>query len=175
MKTRSCTLQIDSNRREIKYYQRKTIRDHHFSIFQKSKIFHVRPRKHPPNTRKSSERPPRQGRLLIIYDEFDMVRSTLLQLGLRGALRAKSGGPPATLFFDLWTKVFPIKKGSRNKSFIVHLVSNHEESDGDRDFSGGSRHPLSTDHFWGHFCIIFNEIFEKSILHPSDRFKSQRN
>ena len=70
---------------------------------------------------------------------------------------------------------FPIRKGTRNKSFKIPTVLNHQESDGDRDFSVGPRHLVCRDHFWGHFCIIFNENFENSILHSSDRFKTQRN
>ena len=48
-----------------------------------------------------------------------IVRSTLLQLPPRGALRAKSGGPPAVLFFHLWPDFCGIKTGlQKQKSNI---------------------------------------------------------
>ena len=48
---------------------------------------------------------------------------------LGGALRALLGGPPASLFFRLQPNVFHVKTSSRNKSFFVSRVSNHEDFD----------------------------------------------
>ena len=80
-----------------------------------------------------------------------MVRSTLLPLRLRGALRAKSGGPLAVLFFVVQTQVCGTKVGSENKSFIVALVSNHDKSDGNHDLHAGPRDHLVRDRFWPPF------------------------
>ena len=103
-----------------------------------------------------------------------LVRSTLPQLSFRGPLRAILGGPLVSGFFDLLPKVFPIKKGSRNKRFFFPRVSNHEKSDGVRDFSVGQRELSTRDHTWAHFWTIFDEIFEKSIKYPPDRSQTQR-
>ena len=82
-----------------------------------------------------------------------MVRSTLLPFRLRGALRAKSGGPPVTLFFVVQTDVCGIKLGSENKSFLFPRVSNHEKSDGNHDLHAGPRELLEHDGFLRHFGI----------------------
>ena len=68
-----------------------------------------------------------------------MVRSALLQLDLRGALRAFFGGPLAVLLDDGFSIFVMVQSGSRNKSFLVARVSNHEESDSFDDFSVGPR------------------------------------
>ena len=88
-----------------------------------------------------------------------MVRSTLLHLPPRGALRAILGGPLVTVFFRLQPKVFIIKTTSRNKSFNAARVSNHEKSDGDHHFLPSARHLLSRDHFWRHFGVITQIFF----------------
>ena len=90
-----------------------------------------------------------------------MVRSTLLQLPLRGALWAFLGGPLVTVFFRLQTKVLHIKKGSRNKVFVVHWVSNHEKSDGVHHFLVGPRHLSGRDDILAHFCHILVPKHEK--------------
>ena len=71
-----------------------------------------------------------------------MVRSTLLQASLRGALRAILGGPLVTGFFRLQPNVLSVEKASRNKSFTVPRVSNYEEFDSVNDFSPGPRDPF---------------------------------
>ena len=102
-----------------------------------------------------------------------MVRSTLLQLPPRGALRAILGGPLAVGFFRLQPKVFIIKSTSRNKSFFVPRVSNHEKSDGDHYFLPSareiSRHDQLWGHFWGHYVRKQEKKHqEPSGMHPND-------
>ena len=80
-----------------------------------------------------------------------MVRSTLRPLRLRGSLRAKSGGPPVTVFFVVQTNVCGIKLGSRIKSFIVSKVSSHEKSDGNHDFDVRPRGTPKHDQFSARF------------------------
>ena len=112
----------------------------------------------------------------MIYNDFytrEMVRSTLLQLPPRGALRAFLGGPPVTGFFRLQTQVLTIKKGSGNKSFTVDLVSNHEKSDGDYHFLPSARDLLEHDQLWNTFCAHYdrkdgNKHQEQSGMHPND-------
>ena len=72
-----------------------------------------------------------------------MVRSTLLRLDLRGALRAFLGGPPAVLLDDGFSIFLMVQSGSRNKSFTISRVSNYEEFDSVNDFSPGPRDVLS--------------------------------
>ena len=76
----------------------------------------------------------------------NLVRSTLLHLRLRGALRANLGGPPAPGLFRLWTNVCGIKSSSRNKISTLSKVSNYEKSDGVHDFSFATRELLRRDH-----------------------------
>ena len=85
-----------------------------------------------------------------------MVRSTLLQLPPRGALRANFGGPLVRLFFRLQTQVLTIKKGSGNKSFTFQRVSNHEKSDGDHNFLPSARDLLEHDQLWTTFWAHYD-------------------
>ena len=96
-----------------------------------------------------------------------MVRSTLLQLRLRGALRANFGGPLVRLFFRLQTQVLTIKMGSGNKSFRFPRVSNHEKSDGDHYFLPSAREISKHDQLWTTFWYPRNRKDEKKHQEPS--------
>ena len=122
-----------------------------------------RPRKHHATTRKPQKRLALGRRSRSHMNTIHMVRSTLLQLSLRGALRAFLGGPPVTGFFRLQTQVLTIKKGSGNKSFTSPRVSNHEKSDGDHYFLPFAREISKHDQLWGHFLIILVRKHEKCI------------
>ena len=130
--------------------------------------------------RRGSRRPRRQwnclqrgGEWYIYIYMHKMVRSTLLHLPPRGALRANFGGPPVRLFFRLQTQVLTIKKGSGNKSSTLDLVSNHEKSDGDHHFLQSAREISKHDQLWGRFLGHYDrkdgkKHQEPSGMHPND-------
>ena len=144
-----------------------SIRNLDFQIFKKSKIFRFRPRKHHATTRKPQKRLALGRRSRSHMNTIHMVRSTLLQLPPRGALRANFGGPLVRLFFRLQTQVLTIKKGSGNKSFFLPRVSNYEKSDGDHYFLPSAREISKHDQLWGHFWGHYDRKHEKKNLEPS--------
>ena len=113
-----------------------------------------RPRKHHATPRKPQKRLALGRRSRSHMNTIHMVRSTLLQLPPRGALRANFGGPLVRLFFRLQPKVLHIKKGSRNKSFRFANVLDYEYSHGNHYFSVGARDLSTRDHTWTTFWHI---------------------
>ena len=122
-----------------------------------------------------SERAPRfKPRESVCELVFFMVRSTLPQLALRGALRALLGGPLVTGFFRLQPTVFPIKNSSRKKSFFVSRVSNHEDFDFLCDFSVRARDLVKHERCWTTFWHILGWSHEKSMKFKSESINNQQ-
>ena len=75
----------------------------------------------------SLQRSPRsEGNVLVCVWKV-MVRSTLLHLPPRGALRAFLGGPLVMGLDDGFSIFVMVQSGSNNKSFRLHLGSKHKK------------------------------------------------
>ena len=61
-----------------------------------------------------------------------------------------------------------MKKRFRNNGFTIPRVSNHEESDGDRDFFHDDGNHRAEANFRPHFKIFFEKVIK---THPEDTRK----